>query len=197
FKIYGMKKLYHSVPVSCFKGWMLERNDGRVKIIKQACSKALRILDLGCHIGGISFEVFHNNRVVGVDNSPYAIRVAKKLTFALDKPVIFFHQDILNFLRKPPSRMFNHFDIIICTSILHHIHRASESKFKEILSLLAKRGSKLILDYAEQGEATIFPQEFRLSPESIKKMILNNTGYKNAEIIGLDTQFRRHLFLFQ
>ncbi|GAI70356.1 unnamed protein product [marine sediment metagenome] len=90
FKIYGMKKLYHSVPVSCFKGWMLERNDGRVKIIKQACSKALRILDLGCHIGGISFEVFHNNRVVGVDNSPYAIRVAKKLTFALDKPVIFF-----------------------------------------------------------------------------------------------------------
>lgn len=196
FKIYGMKKLYHSVPVSCFKGWMLERNDGRVQIIKQACSQALRILDLGCHIGGVSFAVFHNNRVVGVDNSAHAIRVAKKLTFALDKPVIFFHQDILSFLQKPLPA-FNHFDIIICTSILHHIRRASEKKFKEILPLLSARGSKLIFDYAERGEATIFPEKLRLSPEDIKKTIFTNTKFKQAREIGFDTQFKRHLFLFQ
>lgn len=197
FRIYGMKKLYHSVPVSCFKGWILERNDGRVQIIKQACTGALRILDLGCHIGGISFAVFHNNRVVGVDNSAHAIRVAKKLTFALDKPIIFFHQDILNFLRKPPSRIFNHFDIIICASILHHIRRASEKKFNEILPLLSARGSKLIFDYAEKGEATIFPEKLKLSPEDIKRIILANTKFKRAEAIGLDAQFKRHLFLFQ
>lgn len=197
FKIYGMKKLYHSVPVPCFKGWTLERNDGRIEIIKQACSKALRILDLGCHIGGISFAVFHNNRVVGIDNSAYAIRVAKKLTFALDKPVIFFHQGILNFLRKPPSRIFRHFDIVICTSTLHHIRRASKKKFNEILPLLSARSFKLILDYAEKGEATIFPEKLKLSPEDIKGMILANTKFKQTEVIGLDAQFKRHLFLFQ
>ena len=197
FKIYGMKKLYHYIPLDYFKDWSLERKVYRRKIIKQICLNQARILDLGCNIGGMDFDIFDNNRIVGVDNNPQNIKVARKLTFIFDKPIIFFHRDILDFLENPGHEMFKHFDLIICTSILHHVRRDSEERFRKILSLLKKRGSKLLFDFAEKGEKTIFPQEFRLSPEEIQDTIFRFSGYQKSTIVDLDPQFGRHLFLFE
>jgi len=203
-QIYGLKKLYHKVPVNCFDGWRHERPyDNRLQAIKQECKPSdIRFLDLGCDTGWLDFGMHSPERFfVGVDNSPHAIEMANRLSFILDKPVYFIESDILDFLEHRGKYYFtNYFDVTFFLSAFQHIYRKSPEKAAMILRLISQASKSMFFDSVESTDSTssAFPSNLKqkFTAEFLRDFVLKNTNFTGCKLLRRDNFLHRHLFYF-
>ncbi|MCP4267830.1 MAG: methyltransferase domain-containing protein [Candidatus Brocadiaceae bacterium] len=106
------------------------------KFAKKTNKNSLRILDLGCGIGGISFPLsFLGHSVTGVDIHPESIEFCKnKNTFSNAK-----------YLAADGATLDlqGHFDIVICIGVLEHVPQPS-LLLKTIKDFIGKSGITII-----------------------------------------------------
>lgn len=122
----------------------------RFLLLKDRFSKYinLRILDVGCNYGEIEKFLSAQNQVYAIDTDKSAIALAKKITKSAN-----FKLASATDIPYPN----NHFDVILCLSVLEHI-KNDKKAISEIKRVL-KPGGELIL--------TIPNKDFQLIPSYI------------------------------
>ncbi|MBI3500635.1 MAG: methyltransferase domain-containing protein [Bacteroidetes bacterium] len=111
-----------------FKVYAPDKHPFRIhskKFILEFINENHSVLDLGCHIGDISFIIAQKaKKVIGIDYSKDAITKAK-IKYQKDN-LIFHHCEASEFLKNNKE----HFDILILSHILEHLNNPEEFLLK-------------------------------------------------------------------
>lgn len=129
--------------------------------------RPLRILDLGCAQGYLSFSLAsHNHKVVGIEY----LRENYELCEALSRnqsslDVQFFHSDLMKIEQKLD---LPDFDLVVAYSILHHpIHRDGLTEVKQLMARVAQKIPNAIVESAISDEPVFWASSLPKDPRSV------------------------------
>jgi len=135
------------------------------------------ILDVGCGDGTLCFKLSHCNKVIGIDTSEDAIKIANQNN--THDNISFINDDYLKHNFK------NKFDIIIFVASIHHMNM--EVALMKAQSLLNKNGKIIIVGLAKPSTITDNIIElFRVIPSIVISKIKKN---KTSEELNIQTNY--------
>jgi len=145
-----------------------------VNVLPFKKDKAIRIADLGCGTGTISFyvkEIFPNAEIDCVDFSSEMLESARK-KLGRFKGIRYFESDILKF-------NLIGYDAVLSSLCLHHIGKEKEKKefFKKVYNGLLEGGVFYIYDVILASNSTV--QDVYL--EEWKKFMSENLSFEDVE----------------
>ncbi|MCM8831800.1 MAG: glycosyltransferase, partial [Candidatus Omnitrophica bacterium] len=157
-------------------------------IIKLIPKNAKNILDVGCKIGWLAWEIKRYKKdsyVLGIDISQKRIDIARKL-FKTPK-LEFLIADIVNF-----DTNFN-FDCIVMMDVYEHIPKNLRERLHLNLKKLLKENSTLILVSPTINFDIYFVSQYLKQFKIIKEDITRSDVQKLAKDIGRDLVFFEYL----
>ncbi|HLF20190.1 MAG TPA: class I SAM-dependent methyltransferase [Bacteroidota bacterium] len=131
-------------PLQWFTMFITLRNWYVLRRLREVCNRTQQgfsVLDAGCGLGDFSIHCARNyvgSRVMGLDFSESAVRLAKRIseTMKLDN-IVFIKEDLSYFHPK------EQFDVILCNAVLQSIQ--DDERALQNLAEALKRGGELLL----------------------------------------------------
>ena len=170
--------------------WYVVTRAKMIATLLQFLKKDAKILDAGCGTGGtIKFlgnEGFRN--VIGVDNSPLALKLAKKRAI---KNLRLAVVDNLPFKDGI-------FDAVICLDVLYHRGVDPQKALLEFARILKKEGVLYLQEPSYQwlrGSHDIAIETARRFSLKTLKRLVDNCGFKIKKITHFNTLFFLLIFL--
>lgn len=143
----------------------------------------LKVLDLGCGLGGVSFEFAKRGaEVTGVDISPLAIMGAKTISSHKKLPVNFQVLDVTK-----ANLPLGEFDLIIDSHLLHCITNNSERlNYFEFVKRNLKSTGKFLLECMVYQKQMEIPADFMLDEDMVLHQLMG-PDFKFAPIRKVPT----------
>jgi SAM-dependent methyltransferase len=135
--------------------------------LSEQYKRPLKILDLGCAQGYLSFSLAsHNHQVVGIEYLKENFELCEALArnqSSLD--VQFFHSDLMKIEQKLD---LSEFDLVVAYSILHHpIHRDGLIEVKQLMARVSQKIPNAIVESAISDEPVFWASSLPKDPRMV------------------------------
>lgn len=155
------------------------------ELLKFSKNEKIKILDLGCQIGAMLFELVRRHKkdyqldFSGIDISPDFIKIAKRLQQGLDLNCSFLEADLEKDIKDIKNDTF---DIIICNQLLEHL--VNQKKAIDEIKRMLKPEGLVIIGVPNKGALHYRVLKFMdksFFKNNFKKIFYN--GLNNEEIL--------------
>ena len=128
-----------------------------------------RILDLGCHAGGMLFaaQEFQPGQCMGVEYDLNKVRVARRIAAFADLPQVHFQQGDID--RTSPRALGGEHDVVFCFALERHLTRRHR-----LCRLLGRVTRDLLL----------FETNSQTDPAQVERELRRN-GFRHVEQLGM------------
>ena len=157
-------------------------NGSRYDIIKEHLTATKgNLLDIGCHWGYFCHR-FENDgfECYGIENSSLNLYFLEKLKRAENKKFRVMHCSLFTM----PENIPQNFDVILALSIFHHFIKSKVTYKKLIRFLKNLKGTEMFLEPHNPEEPQMRKAYKNFIDEDFAKFIIDNSSFKNFEIIG-------------
>ena len=161
-----------AVPGLVVRGEEAQRNAAR-RFARYGMTKSdlagKRILDLGCHTGGMLFaaQEFQPGQCRGVEYDLDKVRVARRIAAFADLPQVHFQQGDID--RTSPRTLGGGHDVVFCFAIERHLTRR-----RRLYRLLGRVTRELLL----------FETNSRTDPAQVERELRRN-GFRHVAQLGM------------
>lgn len=174
---------YHELPFREFKGPVYRKDlKARVDLITEHLPiRGLKGIDIGCAIGGVSFELARRGAsMFGTDFNPDEISIAQSLEDVYRTGCLFQCEESMETIRR--SSLMMNFDFAVWFSQwmwlvkLHGIEKGMEALF-----LVSKSVKYLFFETSigDAGAGDVMQEHGITTPEAVYKLLRSNTIYSS------------------